>query len=61
MIKRYGSMEAALGRRGKSIKDLLEEEGIQADYTSRNSEAVAYTPVARENEPENINFAHVNG
>ena len=61
MVKRYGSVEAALGRRGKSIKDLLGEEGIQAEYTTRNTDAVAYTPIARKNEPENVNFAHVNG
>eukprot|EP00959_Pyramimonas_sp_CCMP1952_P440536 9223429-Pyramimonas_sp.AAC.1 len=38
MSMKYGNIDAALLRRGKTVRDLREERGVLSEYTGRNGD-----------------------
>eukprot|EP00959_Pyramimonas_sp_CCMP1952_P099245 2074735-Pyramimonas_sp.AAC.1 len=61
LIWRFGSLQNAESRLGKTARDIRMEEKTDKVYAPRGQDDVVYTPIIRGENNEEINLKHLNG
>eukprot|EP00959_Pyramimonas_sp_CCMP1952_P061829 1292094-Pyramimonas_sp.AAC.1 len=61
LIWRFGSLQKAEDRLGKTIRDIKTEEKTEKMYAPRGQDDVMYTPIIQGDDNMEINLKHLNG